>query len=169
MTPIRPMPIVGSVVACEAVLALAGSEVEYQAEHHQLSNAGATGVLLRSIGAPLAPPWHGHYASYWGPGTAWGVLFYLVFLAAAVWVIVTGARPDRPGPVVFVGTWCATTLSLIAGEFVRILIVEGGLPGSDTVAGAISYAPSLAHHGVYFGWVAGAIAAVVARFTPRAA
>ena len=171
MARIPPLPIVGSVVVCEAILALAGSEVEYQAEHHQLSNSGTVGLLLRSIGAPLAPPWHQPQSSYWGEGTAWGVLFYLAFLAGAVWVIAAGARPERPAGVVFLSTWCASTLSLIAGEFVRILIIgdQLRLGSGNTLTDALSYAPTFAYHGVYFGWVPAAIAAIVARWTPRLA
>jgi hypothetical protein len=167
MPQIRPLPILSSVVACEVVLALIGSEVNYQATRHQLSNSGAVGVLLESVGAPLTPPWR---AALWredGLTSLIGMALYLALLAGGVWVIARGSRPERAFSTLFVGTWGTSVLTLMIGQFVRLVLTGDQLRigGWNSVRTALTYAPSFLHHGLYFGWIPAAIAATVATLT----
>jgi hypothetical protein len=170
MPQIRPLPIVCSVVACEVVLALIGSEVNYQASRHQLSNSGAVGVLLESVGAPLTPPWRGALWREDGLISLIGLVLYLALLAGAVCVIARGSRPDRAFSTLFVGTWGTSVLTLMMGQFVRLVLTGDQLRigGWNSVRTALTYAPSFLHHGLYFGWIPAAIAATVATLTRSA-
>jgi hypothetical protein len=164
MARLHPTPIVVSVLVSELVLALVGSEITWQEYRRVATYSGALGLVLRSVGAPWSPPWHGVLWQYDGVSSTLGLVVFLVLLGAATMLLASSARPSHAFPVLLVGVWACSVLALSLSQTFRLLVDGGaqtrGYPGSSLLY-ALSNGTGEVYHGVLFGWISAVIGAFV--------
>jgi hypothetical protein len=167
MARLHPAPIVASVLVSELFLTLVGSEITWQEYRRVAIYSGALGLVLRSVGAPWSPPWHGVLWNFNGVSTTVGLLAFLLLLGAATMLLarsVNAAKPANAVGALFVGIWGSSVLALSLAQTFRLL-VDGGEPARDYPGTSLYYALNFGtgsvYHAVLFGWISAAVGAVV--------